>query len=171
MRCGRRQLGLDHQEVLVAGPAPAELVSVRDFCGHGHRDRGPAHRWRDIRRRGAPVRHVCPPDRPHHRSGAALAAATAAAQTLDAADWDCTDAGPQWEAAVSAAAQAAAARTAHSSAATATDYTLATDAGCTVVASVRVGAAGARRWLEATAVACAPTRAAAASGWTLTPTC
>ena len=104
-------------------------------------------------------------------SGAALAAATAAAQALDAADWDCTDSGPPWEAAVSAAARAAAARTERSSAATATDYTLATDAGCTVVASVRVGAAGARRWLEATAVACAPTRAAGASGWTLTPTC
>ena len=104
-------------------------------------------------------------------SGAALAAATAAAQALAAADWDCADSGPQWEAAVSAAARAAAARTAHSSAATATDYTLATAAGCTVVASVRVGAAGARGWLEATAVACAPTRAAGASGWTLTPTC
>jgi len=104
-------------------------------------------------------------------SGAALAAATAAAQALDSSGWDCTDAGPQWEAAVTAAARAAAARTARSSAATATDYTLATDAGCTVVASVRVGAAGARRWLEATAVACAPTRAAAAAGWTLTPTC
>ncbi|MCY3619026.1 MAG: hypothetical protein OXG66_15230 [Acidimicrobiaceae bacterium] len=104
-------------------------------------------------------------------SGAALAAATAAAQALDAADWDCTDSGLAWEAGVTAAARAAEARTEHSSAATATDYTLATDAGCTVVASVRVGAAGARRWLEATAVACAPTRAAAASGWTLTPTC
>ncbi len=104
-------------------------------------------------------------------SGAALTAATAAAQSLDSTDWDCTDSGPQWETAVTAAARAAAARTARSSAATATDYTLATDAGCTVVASVRVGAAGARRWLEATAVACAPTRAASASGWTLTPTC
>ena len=104
-------------------------------------------------------------------SGAALAAATAAAQSLDSTDWDCTDSGPQWEAAVTAAARAAAARTASSSAATATGYTLAADAGCTVVASVRVGAAGARRWLEATAVACAPTRAAGASGWTLTPTC
>lgn len=104
-------------------------------------------------------------------SGAALAAATAAAQTLDAADWDCTDSGPLWEAAVTAAARAAAARTASSSAATATGYTLATDAGCTVVASVRVGAAGARTWLEATAVACRPTRAAGASGWDLTPTC
>ena len=104
-------------------------------------------------------------------SSAALAAATAAAQTLDSADWDCTDSGLHWEAAVESAARAAAARTASSSAATATDYTLATDAGCTVVASVRVGAAGARRWLEATAVACAPTRAARATGWALTPTC
>ena len=104
-------------------------------------------------------------------SGAALAAATAAAQALDSTDWDCTNSGRQWEAAVTAAARAAAARTARSSAATATDYTLATDAGCTVVASVRVGAAGARTWLEATAVACAPTRAASASGWMLTPTC
>ena len=104
-------------------------------------------------------------------SSAALAAATAAAQTLDSADWDCTDSGLDWDAAVEAAARAAATRTARSSAATATDYTLATDAGCTVVASVRVGAAGARRWLEATAVACAPTQAAAATGWALTPTC
>ena len=32
-------------------------------------------------------------------SGAALAAATAAAQALDAADWDCTDSGLAWEAA------------------------------------------------------------------------
>ena len=104
-------------------------------------------------------------------SGAALAAASAAAQALDSADWDCTDSGPRWEAAVEAAARAAATRTASSSAATATDYTLATDAGCTVVASVRVGAAGARGWLEATAVACRPTRAASAGGWELTATC
>ncbi|MYE66567.1 MAG: hypothetical protein F4231_11735 [Acidimicrobiaceae bacterium] len=104
-------------------------------------------------------------------SGAALAAATAAAQALDAADWDCADSGPQWEAAVSAAARAAAARTAHSSAATATDYTLATEAGSTEVASVRVGAAGARGRLEATPLASPPTPAAGASGWTLTPTC
>jgi hypothetical protein len=104
-------------------------------------------------------------------SGAALAAATAAAQTLDSTDWDCTGSGPHWEAAVEAAARAAVARTASTSAATATDYTLATDAGCTVVASVRVGAAGARTWLEATAVACRPTRAAGAAGWDLTPTC
>lgn len=104
-------------------------------------------------------------------SGAAMAAATAAAQSLDSAGWDCTDAGAPWEAAVEAAARAAAARTAASSAATATDYTLATDPGCTVVASVRVGAAGARTWLEATAVACRPTRAAGATGWALAPTC
>lgn len=104
-------------------------------------------------------------------SGAALAAVTAAAQTLDSTDWDCLDSGPRWEAAVTASARAAAAHTASSSAATATDYTLATDAGCTVVASVRVGAAGARAWLEATAIACRHTRAAGGSGWDLTPTC
>ena len=104
-------------------------------------------------------------------SGAAMAAATAAAQSLDSAGWDCTDVGAPWEAAVEAAARAAAARTAASSAATATDYSLATDPGCTVVASVRVGAAGARTWLEATAVACRPTRAAGATGWALAPTC
>ena len=104
-------------------------------------------------------------------SSAALAAATAAVQSLDSAGWDCTDAGAQWEAAVEAAARAAAARTAATSAATATDYALRTDPGCTVVASVRVGAAGARAWLEATAVACRPTRAAGATGWALTPTC
>ena len=104
-------------------------------------------------------------------SGAALAAATATAQTLNSGDWDCTDSGAHWEAAVAAAARAAAARTESSSAATATDYSLAADAGCTVVASVRVGAAGARTWLEATAVACRPTRAAGAAGWALTPTC
>ena len=104
-------------------------------------------------------------------SGAAMAAATAAAQSLDSAGWDCTDAGAPWEVAVDAAARAAAARTAANSAATATDYSLATDRGCTVVASVRVGAAGARTWLEATAVACRPTRAAGATGWALAPTC
>ena len=101
----------------------------------------------------------------------ASGAATAAAQSLDSAGWDCTDAGAPWEAAVEAAARAAAARTSASSAATATDYSLATDPGCTVVASVRVGAAGARTWLEATAVACRPTRAAGATGWALAPTC
>ena len=101
-------------------------------------------------------------------SGAAMAAATAAAQSLDSAGWDCTDAGAPWDVAVEAAARAAAARTAANSA---TDYSLATDSGCTVVASVRVGAAGARTWLEATAVACRPTRAAGATGWALAPTC
>ena len=104
-------------------------------------------------------------------SGAAMAAATAAAQSLDSAGWDCTDTGAPWAAAVEAAARAAAARTAASSAATATGYTLDTDPGCTVVASVRVGAAGARTWLEAAAVACRPTRAAGATGWALAPTC
>ena len=104
-------------------------------------------------------------------SGAAMAAATAAAQSLNSAGWDCTDSGTRWEAAVDAAARAAAARTAASSAATATDYTLAADSGCTVVASVRVGAAGARAWLEATAVACRPTRAAGTTGWALAPAC
>ena len=104
-------------------------------------------------------------------SGAAMAAATAAAQSLDSADWDCTDSGAPWEAAVEAAARAAVARAAASSAATATDYMLAADSGCTVVASVRVGAAGARTWLEATAVACRPTRAAGATGWALAPSC
>ena len=104
-------------------------------------------------------------------SGAAMAAATAAAQSLDSAGWDCTESGAQWEAAADAAARAAAARTAASSAATATDYTLTVDAGCTVVASVRVGAAGARTWLEAAAVACRPTQAAGATGWTPTPAC
>lgn len=104
-------------------------------------------------------------------SGAAMAAATAAAQSLDSAGWDCTGSGPLWDAAVEAAARAAVARAEATSAATATDYTLATDSGCTVVASVRVGAAGARTWLETTAVACRPTRAAEAAGWALVPTC
>ncbi len=104
-------------------------------------------------------------------SGAAMAAATAAAQSLDSAGWDCTGSGAPWDAAVDAAARAAVARAEASSAATATDYTLAVDSGCTVVASVRVGAAGARKWLEATAVACRPTRAAEAAGWALAPTC
>ena len=104
-------------------------------------------------------------------SGAAMAAATAAVQSLDSAGWDCTDSGAQWEAAVDAAARAAAARTAASSGATATDYTLIADSGCTVMASVRVGAAGARAWLEATAVACRPTRAAGTTGWALAPAC
>lgn len=104
-------------------------------------------------------------------SGAAMAAATAAAQSLDSAAWDCTGSGPLWDAAVEAAARAAVARAEASSTATATDYTLATDSGCTVVASVRVGAAGAHTWLEATAVACRPTRAAGAAGWALVPTC
>ena len=104
-------------------------------------------------------------------SAAAMAAATAGAQSLDSAGWDCTESGAQWEAAVESAARAAAARTAASSAATATGYTLATDSRCTVVASVRVGAAGARTWLEATAVACRPTRATGATGWALAPAC
>ena len=104
-------------------------------------------------------------------SAAALAAAATAAESLGDTGWDCTGAGPHWDAAEEAAARAVATRTAATSSASAIDYTLAADPSCTVVASVTVAAAGARRWLEATAVACRPTRAAAAAGWTLAPPC
>jgi len=53
-------------------------------------------------------------------STAAVAAATAAAQTLDRAAWDCTETHTGWAGAVEAAARAAAARTGARSAATAT---------------------------------------------------
>ncbi len=104
-------------------------------------------------------------------STAAVAAATAAAQVLDGAGWDCTDTHSGWADAEEAAADAAAARTGARSAATATGYTLTAEPSCTVVATVTVGAAGAHRWLEATAVACRPSRAAYATGWALAPPC
>lgn len=104
-------------------------------------------------------------------STAAVAAATAAAQVLDGASWDCTDAHPGWAEAEESAARAAATRTGARSAATATGYTLTAEPSCTVVATVTVGAAGARAWLEATAVACRPSRAASATGWALAPPC
>ena len=104
-------------------------------------------------------------------STAAVAAATAAAQILDDAAWDCTDTHPRWSDAEEAAARSAAARTGARSGATATGYTLTAEPSCTVVATVTVGAAGTRRWLEATAVACRPAAAAHASGWAVAPSC
>ncbi len=104
-------------------------------------------------------------------STAAVAAATAAAQSLEGTGWDCTDTHTGWAEAEKAAARAAAARTGARSAATATGYTLTAEPSCTVVATVTVGAAGVRSWLEATAVACRPSRAAYATGWALTPPC
>ena len=102
-------------------------------------------------------------------STAAVAAATAAAQVLDGTGWDCTDTHASWTDAEEAAARAAAVRTRARSATTATDYTLTAEPSCTVVATVTVG--GAPRWLEATAVACRPARAAFAAGWALAPPC
>lgn len=104
-------------------------------------------------------------------STAAVAAATAATRVLDEAGWDCTDTHTGWAHAEEAAAQAAATRTGDRSATTATGYTLTSEPSCTVVATVTVGAAGVRRWLEATAVACRPSRAAFATGWALPPPC
>ena len=104
-------------------------------------------------------------------STAAVAAATAAAQVLDGTGWDCTDTHTGWADAEKAAARAAAARTGARSAAAVTGYTLTAEPSCTVVATVTVGAAGVRRWLEATAVACRPSRAASATGWALAPPC
>ena len=104
-------------------------------------------------------------------STAAVAAASAAAQALDGTRWDCTDSHTAWAEAEEAAARAAAARTGARSAANATGYTLTAEPSCTVVATVTVGAAGVRRWLEATAVACRPSRAAFATGWSLAPPC
>ncbi len=104
-------------------------------------------------------------------STAAVAAAAAAAQVLDDTEWDCTDTHTGWAGAEEAAARAAAARTGARSATTATGYTLTAEPSCTVVATVTVGAAGARRWLEATAVACRPSRAADATGWVVAAPC
>lgn len=104
-------------------------------------------------------------------STAAVAAATAATRVLDDSGWDCTDTHTGWVDAEKAAARAAVARTGARTAATATGYTLTAEPSCTVVATVTVGAAGARRWLEATAVACRPSRAAYATGWVLAPPC
>ena len=104
-------------------------------------------------------------------STAAVAAATAAAQALDRTGWDCTDSHTRWAEAEEAAARAAAARTGARSAATATGYTLTAEPSCTVVATVTVGAAGVHSWLEATAVACRPSRAAFATGWAIAPPC
>ena len=104
-------------------------------------------------------------------STAAVAAATAATRVLDEAGWDCTDTHAGWAEAEEAAARAAATRTGSRSAATATGYTLTAEPSCTVVATVTVGAAGVHSWLEATAVACQPSRAAFATGWALPPPC
>ncbi|MYI35909.1 MAG: hypothetical protein F4118_05710 [Acidimicrobiaceae bacterium] len=104
-------------------------------------------------------------------STAAVAAATAAAQSLDKASWDCTETHTGWAEAQKAAAQAAATRTRARSAATATGYTLTTEPSCTVVATVTVGAAGVHRWLEATAAACRPSRVAYTPGWAVAPPC
>jgi len=104
-------------------------------------------------------------------STAAVAAATAAAQSLDGTGWDCTTSHTGWVDAEEAAARAAVARTGARSAATATGYTLTAEPSCTVVATVTVGAAGVRSWLEATAVACRPSRAADTAGWTVAPPC
>lgn len=104
-------------------------------------------------------------------SASAVAAATAAVRVLDDTGWDCTDSHAGWAEAEGAAARAAAARTGSQSAATATGYTLTAEPSCTVVATVTVGAAGVRTWLEATAVACRPSRAAYATGWALAPPC
>ena len=104
-------------------------------------------------------------------STAAVAAAGAAVKVLDDAGWDCTSLHPGWAAAQEAAAQAAVERTVARSRATATSYTLAAEPSCTVVASVTAGAAGARTWLQATAVACSPTQASFAAGWSVTPPC
>ena len=104
-------------------------------------------------------------------STAAVAAATTAAQALDGTGWDCTDSHSGWDDAEEAAARAAAARTGARSAATTTGYTLTAEPSCTVVATVTVGTAGVRSWLEATAVACRPSRAAFATGWTIAPPC
>lgn len=104
-------------------------------------------------------------------STAAVAAATAAAQALDKSGWDCTETHAGWAAAAEAAARAAAARTGARSAATATGYTVTAAPSCTVVATVTVGAAGVRSWLEATAVACRPSRAADVAGWVVAPPC
>lgn len=104
-------------------------------------------------------------------STAAVAAASAAAQVLDDRGWDCTDTHPGWPDADVAAAEAAAARTGGRGATVATGFTLAAEPSCTVVATVTVAAAGSRRWLEATAVACRPAQAARTAGWALSPTC
>ena len=104
-------------------------------------------------------------------SAAAVAAAQAAAESLDETGWDCADTGTPWDTAHQAAARAAAERTAAGTTATATDYSLAAAPDCTVVASVTVAAAGAHTWLQATAAACAPTRAATERGWSLKPAC
>ena len=104
-------------------------------------------------------------------STAAVAAATAAAQSLDGTGWDCTETHTGWADAEEAAARAAAARTGARSAATATGYTLTAEPSCTVVATVTVGTAGVRRWLEATAVACRPSRVAYTPGWVVAPPC
>lgn len=104
-------------------------------------------------------------------SSAAVAAATAAVQVLDEVGWDCTDTHPGWAVAEEAAARAAANGTRARSAATATGYTLRAEPSCTVVATATVGAAGAHRWLEATAVACRPSRAAHATGWVVAEPC
>ena len=102
---------------------------------------------------------------------AAAAAAGEAVNTLDRTDWDCTQAGPHWQAATEAAAAAAATRTANTSAAIATDFSLSADPACSVIATVTVSAAGARSWLHAKAAACRPTRASFTTGLALPEPC
>lgn len=102
---------------------------------------------------------------------AAATAAGAAVSTLDKTDWDCTDSNPHWQAATEAAAVAAATRTANSSAAVATDFSLSVDPACSVIATVTVSAAGARSLLHAKAAACRPARASFTTGLALPEPC
>ena len=102
---------------------------------------------------------------------AAAAAVAAAAHTLDNTGWDCTETSPHWPTATQTAAAAAVARTAGSSAATATDFSLTADPSCSLIATVTVSAAGARYWLHARAAACRPTRASFTAGLALPEPC
>ncbi len=104
-------------------------------------------------------------------SAAAVAAANAAVQVLEHSDWNCSDQHAAWPDAVQAGTVAAAARTDDRSAATATQYQMFAEPSCTVLASVTVGVAGVRSWLEASAVACRPARPVGPTGWTLAPPC
>ncbi len=102
---------------------------------------------------------------------AAAAAVGEAVHTLDRTDWDCTPSGPDWQAAAQAAAIAAAARTSGTSAAVATDFSLSADPSCSMIATVTVTAAGARRLLHAKAAACRPSRASFTTGLALPEPC
>ncbi len=104
-------------------------------------------------------------------STAAVAAANAAVQVLESSDWDCSDTHAAWHQAVEAGAGAAAVRAEARSSGVATSYQILAEPSCTVLATVTVGVAGVRSWLEASAVACRPARPAAATGWVLTPPC